>query len=171
LIIISSFDFVFFYLCLVLSSLWYAGIWNQLLIEKFVASWSRAKTPPTLTLLSTGLWSIPNQRVEKLLCALNSDVISRRLISGFTSGIWMSNSQIDFFFPFLRCFAMISLVQLGTKWDNIHVEVYFEKILLCIIVVISLKVHKIAFARGIDGFVIVNWYLFLLNDQQCVTFR
>jgi hypothetical protein len=43
---------------------------------------------------------------------------------------------------------------------------------LCIIgVVISLKVHKIAFARGIDGFVIVNWYLFLLNDQQCVTFR
>lgn len=51
---------------------------------------------------------------------------------------------------------MISLVQLGIKRDNIHVEVYFEKILLCIIVVISLKVHKIAFARGIDGFVIVN---------------
>jgi hypothetical protein len=52
---------------------------------------------------------------------------------------------------------MISLVQLGTKRDNIHFEVYFEKILLCIIgVVISLKVHKIAFARGIDGFVIVN---------------
>jgi len=47
----------------------------------------------------------------------------------------MSNSQIDLFFPFLR----LLLVNL-----------------LCIISeAISLKLQKIAFARGIDGFVLL----------------